>query len=225
MPSAIVMRSTFNGSDGSQLTQYFHTHFFSLELCKVKKYYCPHFTRSDICTAQVPCKVMQVLLSRSLCQQGHTSVSSGANGKYRGSQLLERSTSTQGYSFSTPSLELQVCFTSSTALNKPSENWGCWVRCRGDGWCHGDPESPHRKEKTDFGWPQRLEEGPKNAQQANMARFHLEKKSLLWRSQLITFGSHEFTTAEVPRSRLGDILLARCSRNSNICWAWTKWFL
>lgn len=153
MPSAIVMRSTLNGSDGSQLTQYFHTHFFSLELCKVKKYYCPHFTRSDICTAQVPCKVMQVLLSRSLCQQGHTSVSSGANGKYRGSQLLERSTSTQGYSFSTPSLELQVCFTSSTALNKPSENWECWVRRRGDGWCHGDPESPTGRRKQTLGDP------------------------------------------------------------------------
>ena len=175
------------------------THIFSLELCKFKKYYCPHFTRSDTYTAQVTCKVMQVLLSRSLCQQGHTSVSSGAYGKYRDSQLLARSTSTQGYSFSTPSLELQVCFTFSTVLNKPSENWGCWVRCRGDGRCHGDPESPTgRRKQTDFGWSQRLE-GPENAQQANMARFHLEKKSLLWCSQLITFGRRELTTAEMPK--------------------------
>lgn len=90
MPSAIVMRSTLNGSDGSQLTQYFHTHF-SLELCKVK-YYCPHFTRSDICTTQIALQGHAgPPLTLSLPTRTHLCVSSGANGKYRGSQLLERS--------------------------------------------------------------------------------------------------------------------------------------
>lgn len=36
MPSAIVMRSTLNGSDGSQLMQYFHTHFFHLSFAKLR---------------------------------------------------------------------------------------------------------------------------------------------------------------------------------------------
>ena len=36
MPSATVMRSTINGSDGSQLMQYFHTHFFHLSFANLR---------------------------------------------------------------------------------------------------------------------------------------------------------------------------------------------